>query len=1084
MPENPHDKFWAHPGKRNWVPPESGSANSSYVELQVKTNFSFLRGASHPEEYVERAVELGYKAISICDINTLAGVVRAHIAAKEFGIQLIVGSQLALYREIPKRLDDEETVPPETLLGRWESLLEPFSLIAYPVSKSGYGSLSKLLTLGKSRAPKGCCYLLLEDVLKNLKECLLIAVIADPFHERSFDALKKLQQEVLELSLAISDTYGPDQRKKLERILGFGSEFSLPLVVTNDLYFHDPDRRPLQDVMTCIRRGVTIDQIGLELFQNAERFLKSPDEMRRIFRRFPQAVERTAWIAEQTKGFSLDQLKYEYPREICPEELTPMQYLEQLSWKGAAERYPKGVPEKVARQIEHELRLIDELNYPKYFLTVYDIVVFARSQNILCQGRGAAANSAICYCLGITSVDPDQINLLFERFISKERNEPPDIDIDFEHERREEVIQYVYNKYGRHRAALVAEVVTYRTRSATREVAKAFGFELEIVESLVRLLTRYDEARSLFDQLSELGLDSSNSRLHLALKLAQQLAGFPRHLSQHVGGFVISETPLTELVPIENASMADRTVIEWDKDDVDAMGMLKVDCLGLGMLTCIRKAFDLVNALEQRSPEEALALHKVPQEDPCVYDMICEADTIGVFQIESRAQMTMLPRLRPRTYYDLVIEVAIVRPGPIQGGMVHPYLRRRMGKEKPNYPSKEIERVLGPTLGVPIFQEQAMELTVVAAGFTRGEADQLRRAMASWKRNKNSLRQFEAKIITGMMKNGYSKEYAEQCFNQIKGFGEYGFPQSHSASFALLVYVSSWLKKHYPEAFCAALINSQPMGFYQPSQIIQDAERHGISVLPIDVNFSEWDCTLERKRVVRAGMRLVRGIAEVKAKALVEKVRLKGPFKSVMKLWRDTLASVHTLRTLARADAYQSFGLSRQQIQWELQRLKDHSLPLMEQIESREEEVSLPAFSDEEEMKSDYYSSKFSLKSHPFTFLREELNKRGVLTTQMLREEARNGKRVALGGLVIIRQQPPTAAGFIFVTVEDETGTANLIIRPNVYRVYRDILYDSVYLLVRGRVQKQEGVTHLMVEEAENLRPIEEAEIDIVRNFF
>jgi len=1045
----------------------AGDMGINYVELKTRSNFSFLRGASHPEEIVNRAAELGYSAIGFADVNSLAGIVRAHVAAKNAGIKLLVGCELALYQKIPERLEDEETIPPEALIGRWDSFLSPLSLLAYPTCKAGYASLSKLLTLGKSRAPKGCCYLTIQDVLDSLTDCALIAYLAG---EIESEILSKFNN----LSLGVTNTYGPDNIERMRRQIALSRKLAIPLVATNDVYFHSPNRKKLQDILTCIRRGKTIDEIGYELQQNAERYLKPPQEMLRLFRELPQAVERTHIIYEQCKNFSLDDLRYEYPKEICPEGFSPLDYLKKLTWKGVREKYPQGIPEKVLKQIQHEFSLIEELNYAKYFLTVYDIVRFARSQNILCQGRGAAANSAICYCIGITAVDPDKINLLFERFISKERNEPPDIDIDFEHERREEVIQYIYSTYGRNRAALVCEVVSYRTKSAVREIGKTLDLTIKEIEGLIKFLRRFDEERPTPEQMKEFGLDPNNARIQLALELTEQLIGFPRHLSQHVGGFVISDPPLSEIVPIENASMPGRTVIEWDKDDIDAMGMLKIDCLALGMLSCIRKSLEMIGGL---------ALHEVPREDPKVYDMICQADTIGVFQIESRAQMTMLPRLKPRCYYDLVIEVAIVRPGPMQGGMVHPYLRRRMGREKPFYPSPEIKRVLSPTLGVPIFQEQAMELVIVAAGFSAGEADQLRRAMASWKKNKNAIKKFEQKIINGVIEKGYSKEFGEQCFSQIKGFGEYGFPQSHSASFAHLVYVSAWIKRHHPAVFCAALINSQPMGFYQPSQIFQDAIRHGVEILPVDINFSEWDCTVAESQL-RAGMRLVRGLPETRAKELIAAIKKHGPFKSISELWRYTKSYSSTLIALARADAFRSMNLSRQEALWELKRYRDHALPLIEEIDRKTDPVDLPEVGEENEMLNDYHHLSFSLKSHPMLFFRESLNQRGVITTEQLRSGKNNGRRAAIGGVVLIRQAPPTARGVVFLTIEDEFGTANLIIKPEIYKQFRDTIYDSVYLLAFGKIQSQEGVTHLLVESAENLRPPEEERLDIARNFY
>ncbi len=1059
-----------------------------YTELGVKTNFSFLRGASHGEEIMQQAAALGYSAVGVADINTLSGIVRAFLAAKQSKVRLIAGATLTPYKEVPERdsVPDLETVPPEVLSFHWESALEPLLLSIYPLSRAGYGSLSALLTFGKFQAPKGCCFLTIEDIRRDLKECHVVVQLSDPLHQRVSEQLALLCQAFPKdlLSLTISDTYGPDNRTHMERIIELSKQFDIALVASNNVLFHSPERKPLQDILTCIRQTTTVEEAGYSLITNAERYLKPPQEMVRLFSWLPHAIQRTQFIREQTTGFSLDQLRYEYPHEICPENKTPLQHLRELTYAGLKERYPKGAPEKVIKQIRHEFQLIEELGYAKYFLTVHDIVVFARSRGILCQGRGAAANSAICFCLAITSVDPDQINLLFERFISKERNEPPDIDIDFEHERREEVIQYIYNKYGRHRAALVCEVVCYRLKSAVREVGKALSLTEEETTAIIQVLSRYDEEEPLNEQLREMGLDMGNWRVRETLNLSQQLRGFPRHLSQHVGGFIISETPLSELVPIENASMDGRSVIEWDKDDVDAMGMLKIDCLALGMLTCIRKAFDLIALSEGKR----FSLATIPQDDSDVYDMICEADTIGVFQIESRAQMAMLPRLRPRCYYDLVIEVAIVRPGPIQGGMVHPYLKRRMGKEKVVYPSEEIRRVLGPTLGVPIFQEQAMELTIIAAGFTPGRADQFRRAMASWKRNKNAIRKFEQEIVSGMIANGYTLEYAKQCFNQIKGFGEYGFPQSHSASFAHLVYVSCWLKYHYPAAFCAALINSQPMGFYQPSQIFQDAARHGVEILPIDANYSDWDCTLERKRggklCVRVGLRLTRGLSEGQARVIVAAVEQHGKMVSLQELWSKSRVHPSTLRAIARADGFTSMGLSRKDAEWEIQRMKQFNLPLLEMITTVEDPPELPQSTREEEMLHDYHSSAFSLKSHPIAFLRRDLEKRGAVTTYTLKERIPHNSSATIAGIVLLRQRPPTASGFTFMTIEDETGCANLIIKPDVYRWLRDVLQGSIYLLVRGTAQKQEGVIHLMVESAENLQREGGDAVDVVRNFF
>ncbi|MFQ5959016.1 MAG: error-prone DNA polymerase, partial [Alphaproteobacteria bacterium] len=792
-----------------------------YAELQVTSNFSFLRGASHPDELVAAAAALGLSAIAITDRNTLAGVVRAHVAARESGVRLVVGARL------------------DFACGS--------SVLCFPTDRAAYGRLSRLLTLGKRRAAKGACHLTRDDLYAHGEGQIVVALaparadvslVSDPTFARRLEALAWHFGD--RCYLAAQHLYRGDDARRIAQLAGLASRVRVPLVATNDVHAHSPERRPLQDVLTCIRERCTIAEAGLRLAANAERHLKPGCEMARLFAGHEDAVQRTLEVAERC-AFSLDALRYEYPDEVVPAGETPQSWLVKLTERGARERYPNGVPEKVRAQLDHELALIDALSYAPYFLTVDDIVRFARARGILCQGRGSAANSAVCYCLGVTAVDPSRTDLLFERFVSAERDEPPDIDVDFEHERREEVIQYIYGKYGRDRAALAATTITYRGKSAIRDVGKALGLSEDAVGALAGTLAgRYGQDAFCDEDLRGLGLDPGDATLARAVALARALTGFPRHLSQHVGGFVISRGPLSELVPIENAAMEERTVIEWNKDDLDALGLLKIDVLGLGMLTCIRKAF----ALLDRHHGRRLDLATVPAEDPATYDMLCRADSIGVFQVESRAQMSMLPRLKPRSFYDLVIEVAIVRPGPIQGDMVHPYLRRRAGEEAVEYPSPELEKVLGKTLGVPLFQEQAMRIAVVAAGFTPGEADALRRAMAAWRRP-GLIDGFRDKLIGGMVANGYARGFAERCFNQILGFGEYGFPESHAASFALLVYVSAWLKRHYPAAFACALLNSQPMGFYAPAQIVRDAREHGVAVRAADVNASGWDCTLE-----------------------------------------------------------------------------------------------------------------------------------------------------------------------------------------------------------------------------------------------
>jgi len=828
MPDHEFPKIRPHPAKVADAsgPIERSAADIAYAELSVTSNFTFLAGGSHPEELVERAADLGHRAAALTDTNTLAGVVRAHVAAKRAGVPFVLGCRLALADGPP--------------------------MLVYPTCRSSYAGLCRLLTLGKRRAPKGSCHLTLDDLSEFHGG--LLAVLEPPavVDERWTDTIRRMRDVFDDgrLSIAASHGYSADDARRVGAVASVARETRVPMVATNAVLYHTPERRPLQDVLTCIRHGCTIAEAGFRLEANAERHLKAPDEMSRLFAADPGAIARTAEIIGRAGAFSLDELKYEYPAEPCPPGMSPTAYLRHETHAGAARRYPGGVPEKTARALAHELALIEELGYEAYFLTCHDIVTFARSRGILCQGRGGAANSAVCYCLGITEVDPATHNLLFERFISRERNEPPDIDIDFEHERREEVIQYLYEKYGRDRAALTAEVITYRGRSAVREVGKAMGLPADCVDTLAKGLDRWgDEASD--DRVRESGLNPRDPTIRRVVALTNQLVGFPRHLSQHVGGFVITRTRLDELAPIENAAMEDRTVIEWDKDDIDAMGMLKVDCLGLGMMTCIRKAFELLDEWGVRSGSGSrLTIADVIAEEPSdrsVYEMIGRADTVGVFQIESRAQMSMLPRLKPRTFYDLVIEVAIVRPGPIQGGMVHPYLRRREGKEAVEYPKQEVREVLERTLGVPLFQEQAMQLAIVAAGFTPDQADGLRRSMAAWKRKGNAIYRYGQQLIEGMLANGYEREFAERCFDQIKGFSEYGFPESHAASFAILVYVSAWLKRHHPAAFAAALINSQPMGFYQPAQIVRDAKEHGVAVRPVDVNRSAWDCTLEAR---------------------------------------------------------------------------------------------------------------------------------------------------------------------------------------------------------------------------------------------
>ncbi len=1135
MPDTPHGKVRPHPfrdGPGRAVPaPDADAAGRSgvrYAELGVTTNYTFLTGASHPEEFVIRAAQLGYHALGVADVNTLAGVVRAHVAAKEAGVRLVVGSRIVLRQTEPGA--------------------EPVSMWLYPCSRDGYARLCRLLTLGKRRAPKGECDLSLHDVLEHARGLLCVLAPSRDLDERFVQTTLALRHVFDDDRMSIAAWRGlaQDDERRLQRIEALCLHTNLPMLAINHAHHHVPERRALQDVLTCVRLGCTIEQAGRRLHPNAERHLKSPAEMARLFEHHPDAIARTIEVADRAGAFGMDQLRYEYPSETCPPGRTPAEHLRALSMEGARARYPEGVPPKVLDALEYELALIAELKYEAYFLTCHEIVRFARSRGILCQGRGGAANSAVCYVLGITEVDPARFNLLFERFISRARNEPPDIDIDFEHERREEVIQHIYARYGRERAALTAEVISYRGRSAIRDVGKAMGLSPDTVDLLARHTDLWGQDVS-DTRVREAGLNPHEPTIARLIALSRELLGFPRHLSQHVGGFVITSSPLCDLVPIENAAMEDRTVIEWDKDDIDAMGMLKVDVLGLGMLTAVRKAIGMVNshagtearrhadasggvlapdavphssASASASPASCLAYAHIARDptDSAVYDMICSADTVGVFQIESRAQMSMLPRLRPRTFYDLVIEVAIVRPGPIQGKMVHPYLRRRNGEEQAWYPSADVERVLGRTLGVPLFQEQAMQLAIVAAGFSPDEADKLRRAMAAWKRKGDLIFRFGQRLIEGMIARGYDAEFAHRCFEQIKGFSEYGFPESHAASFAILVYVSAWLKRYHPAAFAGALINSQPMGFYAPAQLIRDAREHGVEVRTVDVNFSAWECHLEqgmgpgtpeRDRhatqepehaddrsadhaaaagspcaparlgahappALRLGLLLVKGLARSDAQRVAEAVRTHGPFTGIERLWRASGVSTGALRALARADAFGSMGLSRQEALWAVSRLKDEELPLFDAPDDdaeRDGVERLPMIAPATRVLHDYASVGLSLKSHPVWFVREELSLRGAIACGDLRDPMRTptGARVTVAGLVLVRQRPSTASGVVFMTLEDETGIANIIIWPRTFEKHRSVARLSSLLLVRGKVERSGEVVHVHADGFESL---------------
>ncbi len=1190
-----------------------------YVEFAATSNFSFLWGASHPEELIAQAARLDYFGFGLSDRNSVAGVVRAHLAKRE--------TELALRYHPGARLTFCDGTP---------------DILAYPRDRAGWAKLCRLLTRGNLRAEKGDCILYLDDLLEHAQGLELIVMeqtsrgivaaedgkdapqsppsprrgegggegvraVDDPKHggpltgqpsaadlsptgrgvpskiaaqntngcSAQLPLLARLREVAPQrVRLAAAMLYRGTDRARLAQRAALARQAGVPLIAVNDVLYHAPERRRLADVLTCIREHTTLEAAGRRLAANSERYLKLPAEMARMFRDHPHAIEETRSLSERLT-FSLDELAYQYPDETREGFATPQDALVHLSFEGAARRYPAGIPEKVRAALAHELELIGSLDYAPYFLTVYDIVRFARSRGILCQGRGSAANSAVCFCLGITEVDPERADLLFERFISAERREPPDIDVDFEHERREEVIQHIYARYGRERASLAATVVSYRGRSAVREVGKAFGLSDDTVGALASTIWGFG-GEGFDADLSRAGLDAQSPAVRNMLDTVATLLGFPRHLSQHVGGFVITRDRLDEVVPISHAAMDDRTVVEWDKDDLDALGILKIDVLGLGMLTCLRKALTLV----ERHYGEKLTLAQIPAEDPAVYRMLQRADSVGVFQVESRAQMSMLPRLKPLNFYDLVIEVAIVRPGPIQGDMVHPYLRRRQGMEPVSYPSTELEAVLKKTLGVPLFQEQAMRIAIVAAGFTASESDKLRRAMATFRRV-GTIGTFQRKMIDGMVAKGYEREFAERCFHQIEGFGEYGFPESHAASFALLVYASAWIKCRYPDVFAAALLNAQPMGFYAPAQLVRDAREHGVEVRPVDVNHSDYDAGLEpgrraaehlhemhrdmvddvrAKYAVRLGLREVKSLAEADAKRIV--ARRGAGYGSLRELWRRTALSPKTIARLADADAFGSLNLSRRKALWGAKALgragdqddlplfggqqtddggqtgfsesplppleaehslaasKPHSPPsplegegwgggyLFDSAEQippsrlaraareptspsrgevtgangppnaiasppvgaafHEPEVALPPMSLGEEVVNDYRFLKLSLREHPASFLRQDLSGRGILRNEVLRKTA-SGKRVAVSGLVTVRQRPGSANGVIFLSIEDETALANVIVWPKTFARFRAVVLGARYIAVKGRMQEECGVIHVVAESLEDL---------------
>jgi DNA-directed DNA polymerase III PolC len=1148
-----------------------------YIEFAVTSNFSFLWGASHPEELIAEAARRNFLGLGICDRNSVAGVVRAHLAKREMDLKLRYhpGARLVFCDGTP-------------------------DVLAYPGNRAGWAKLCRLLTRGNLRAQKGDCLLSLQDLLEHADGLELIvmqrttrgqgtiatgddAILSRstieggsppplrgrvreggefptskatplPAQLRCADLplkgggdpskiLARLREVAPErVRLAAAMLYAGTDRARLAQTAELAHNVGVPLIAVNDVLYHAPERRRLQDVLTCIREHVTLEAAGRRLAANSERYLKAPAEMARMFRDFPDAIEETRRLSDQLT-FSLDELSYQYPDETREGFATPHDALEHLARQGAAARYPAGVPEKVRAALAHELELIAALDYAPYFLTVFDIVRFARSRGILCQGRGSAANSAVCFCLGITEVDPERADLLFERFISAERREPPDIDVDFEHERREEVIQHIFRRYGRERAGIAATVISYRGRSAVREVGKAFGLSEDAVGAMASSIWGFGNDGLPDADLSRAGVDAKSPTVRRMLESVGAILGFPRHLSQHVGGFVITRDRLDEVVPVSNAAMEDRTVVEWDKDDLDALGILKIDVLGLGMLTCLRKALTLI----ERHYADKLTLAGIPAEDPAVYRMLQRADSIGVFQVESRAQMSMLPRLKPQNFYDLIIEVAIVRPGPIQGDMVHPYLRRRQGMEPVTFPSQELETVLGKTLGVPLFQEQAMRIAIVAAGFTPSEADKLRRAMATFRRV-GTIGTFQRKMIEGMVARNYDREFAERCFHQIEGFGEYGFPESHAASFALLVYASAWIKCRYPDAFAAALLNAQPMGFYAPAQLVRDARKHGVEVRPVDVNHSELEATLEpgpraaqrlhemhrdmaadvrANHAVRLGLKEIKGLAEEDAKRIV--ARRGAGYASLRALWLRTSLSPKAIERLADADAFGSLKLSRRKALWAAKALgragDQDDLPLFrgfsdsplppplwgrsaraqsgragrgvqapqnqtntplpipppqggrDAIAARSEsdlpafmepEVSLPPMPLGEEVVNDYRFLKLSLRAHPASFLRDDLDGRGILRNEALRRRV-SGARVRVSGLITVRQRPGSANGVIFLSIEDETALANIIVWPKTFERFRPIVLGARYIAVTGRLQEECGVIHVVAEKLEDL---------------
>lgn len=1025
-----------------------------YAELQVTTHFSFLRGASSCEELFEQAKSLGIKALGIVDRNSLAGIPRAYEAANNHGIRLIIGCRLDL--------DDD------------------LSVLVYPMDRAAYGRLCRLLSVGKKRGGKGKCRLAWDDLVAY-GEGLIVVLLADLADDLCALRLRRLKAAFADRAyMALSLRRRPNDQMRLFELSEMAQVAGVPTVVTNDVLFHVPERRMLQDVVTCIRHNCTIDEAGFRRERHADRYMKPPEEMHRLFFRYPEALSRSLEIMKRCK-FSLKELVYQYPEERTLPGLTAQQALEKMVWDAVSKRYPHGAPEKVEKALHHELGLIGRLEYAPYFLTVNAIVQFARGKDILCQGRGSAANSVVCYVLGITAIDPLKVDLLFERFVSEERREPPDIDVDFEHQRREEVIQWVYDTYGRDKAALCSVVTRYRGRGALRDVGKVLGLPEDLTKLLSSQVWRWSEGVGE-NQVKELNLNMEDRRLKLAFELANQLVGTPRHHSQHPGGFVLTHDRLDELVPIEPAAMDKRQIIEWDKDDIDIMKFMKMDCLALGMLSCMKRGFDI---LEERYGEK-YDLTSMPDDDPATFKMIQKADTLGTFQIESRAQMSMLPRLKPKKFYDLVIQVAIVRPGPIQGDMVHPYLRRRDGKEKEDYPKPELKNVLGKTLGVPLFQEQAMRVAIECAGFSPGKADQLRRAMATFK-NVGTISKFKQDLIDGMVERGYEQEFAERIFKQLEGFGSYGFPESHAASFALIAYASSWLKCHHPDIFCTALLNSQPMGFYAPAQIVRDARDHGVEVRPVCVNNSRFDCTLEptgkkngkgeERFAVRLGLRMVKGLSNGHAADIVAS-RQDRDFASVDDLWRRAGVPAAALVCLAEADAFlPALSLARREALWAIKALRDEPLPLFAAAairenavieELQEPSVTLRPMTDGGEVVQDYGHVGLTLREHPMTFLRHDLSRRRIVTcAEAVR--VRDGTWLETAGLVLVRQRPGSAKGVIFMTLEDETGIANAVLWVKTFEKYRRVVLSAGMVGIYGKIQREGEVVHLVAHRLTDL---------------